>query len=97
MSGSYPQKDSLDKVRDLGKELGRDLGERLKEIDPELLVAVASGNPYAVRNLRPAQAESSLPASVLAALERWNQSSWNNAFRDSSGWTNTWAQSPMPR
>lgn len=86
------EKTPLDKIRDIGRDVGRDLGERLKEIDPELLVVVASGNPNAAKNLRAALAESSLPA-VLA----WNQSSWNNAFTDSSGWTNTWGQSPPPQ
>jgi hypothetical protein len=93
MSEKEREKEPLDKVRDIGRDVGRDLGERLKEIDSELLVVVASGNPNAAKNLRAAQVESSLPASVL----RWNQSTWNNAFKDSSGWTNTWAQSPPPQ
>lgn len=92
MTDKEPKKDSLDKVRDVGMNLGKDLGERLKAIDPELLVIVASGNPNAARNLRAARVESTLPES--APTLAWDQSSWHNVFRDSSGWTDVFGQSP---
>jgi hypothetical protein len=92
MTDKEPEKGSPDKVRDIGMSLGRDLGERLKAIDPELLVIVASGNPNAAKNLRAARVDSTLPESELTLA--WDQSSWHNVFRDSSGWTDVFGQSP---
>lgn len=87
----------LDRVRDIGSAVGRNLRERLAEIDPEVLVVVASGSPAAARALSAAYAETSIPDLDLANLARWNQSGWNNAFRDTGTWTNTWGQSPPPK
>ncbi len=89
--------DHVERVCDIGGGLSKDLAERLKEIDPELLILVARGNPYAATNLSAAQAEAALPSSILATIQSWNQSSWNNSFRDGGTWTNTWAQSPAIR
>lgn len=88
---------SFDQARDIGSAVGKKLRERLAEIDSELLVVVASGNPNAARTLVAAHAESSIPASDLVVLAGWNQSSWNNAFSDGGTWTNTWGQSPPPQ
>ncbi|WP_341718760.1 hypothetical protein QQG74_02995 [Micromonospora sp. FIMYZ51] len=97
MTAQESEEAPLSRVRDIGSAVGRNLRERLAEIDPELLVVVASGNPDSARALSAAYAETSIPGSDLANLARWNQSSWNNAFRDTGTWTNTWGQSPPPK
>ncbi|WP_446210310.1 hypothetical protein [Micromonospora sp. IBSANI012] len=97
MTAQESEEAPFGRVRAIGSAVGRDLRERLEEIDSELLVVVASGNPDAARALSAAHAESSIPASDLAVLAGWNQSSWNNAFTDGGTWTNTWGQSPPPQ
>lgn len=73
---------------------GRDLGQRLREIDPKLLVVVAAGNVSSVKNL-PVVPLAALPVAILQTLQDgWEQSSWHDVWTDSSGWTDVWGQSP---
>lgn len=83
-------KEVLDGIR--GQARG--LGEKLREIDPKLLVVVAAGNPVAVKTL-PVVPVAVLPASILSILsDGWEQQSWHDVWTDSSGWTDVWGQSP---
>lgn len=87
-----PKKEVLESAR----EGAKDLVQKLREIDPKLLVVVAAGNPKAVKSL-PVVAVASLPASILGLLrDGWEQSSWHDVWTDSGGWTDVWGQSPGP-
>jgi hypothetical protein len=84
------KKETLNMVRGGAKELG----QKLREIDPKLLVIVTAGNPKAVKTL-PAVPVGVLPASILGILsDGWEQESWHDVWTDSSGWTDVWGQSP---
>ena len=89
-----PTKETLNVVRAGAKDLGR----KLQEIDPKLLVVLATGDPRAVKSL-PVVPVASLPSALLFSgvfADGWEQQSWHDVWRDSKGWTDVWGQSPAP-
>ena len=88
-----PSKETLDVMRSGAKELA----QKIRQIDPKLFVVLSAGDPAAVKNL-PVIDVGTLPASVLAVLKAdgWEQQSWQDIWKDSSGWTDVWGQSPPP-
>lgn len=89
-----PEEETLEALR---RET-RGLGQKLREIDPKLLVVLAAGNPRSVKSL-PFVQVTPLPASILNRVvfaDGWEQKSWHDVWADSGGWTDVWGQSPGP-
>ncbi len=78
----------------LTRETAQGLAKKLKEIDPHLLIVIAAGNPALVKNLPVAPVEPLSLAILKLPSDSWEQQSWHDVWKDSSGWTDVWGQSP---